>query len=50
MIIINLIRIVKSVEVDNQNDDFLGADFYQINKLKKEELFSIAVIELKNRL
>lgn len=37
----------KEVEVDEVNDDSLGADFYEINKLSKEELSAIAILELE---
>ena len=32
--------------VDDVNDDSLGADFYNINKLSKDELSAIAILEL----
>lgn len=35
------------VEVDEVNDDSLGADFYAIKDLKKEELSEIAILELE---
>lgn len=35
------------VEVDEVNDDSLGADFYEIKDLKKEELSQIAILELE---
>ena len=34
-------------EVDEVNDDSLGADFYEIDKLSKDELSSIAILELE---
>jgi len=37
----------KEVEIDEKNDDSKGADFYEINKLKKEELSAIALLELE---
>lgn len=40
-------EIKKEVEIDRQNDDSLGADFYEIDKLKKEELSEIAILELE---
>lgn len=40
-------EIKKEVEIDSQNDDSLGADFYEIDKLKKEELSEIAILELE---
>ena len=39
--------IKKSVNVDEFNDDSLGADFYDINNLKKEYLSEIAILELE---
>lgn len=35
------------VEVDEVNDDSLGADFYAIKDLKKKELSEIAILELE---
>ncbi len=40
-------EIKKSVEVNDINDDSLGAEFYEIDKLSKEELSSIALLELE---
>lgn len=40
-------EIKKEVEVDEQNDDSLGANFYDINKLKREELSAITIMELE---
>ena len=40
-------EIQKEVAIDEKNDDSLGADFYEINKLKKEELSSIVILELE---
>ena len=39
--------IKKEVEVDEVNDDSLGADFYEIDKLSKDELSAIAILELE---
>lgn len=36
-----------SIELDNKNDDSLGADFYSINYLKKSEVSSIVLLELE---
>lgn len=36
----------KEIEIDNKNDDSLGAGFYDIDKLKKEELSEIVILEL----
>ncbi len=38
-------EIKSKVEITDQNDDSLGANFYQINNLKKENLSKIAIIE-----
>lgn len=40
-------EIKKYVKIDETNDDSLGADFYEISKLKKEELSNIAILELE---
>lgn len=40
-------EIRKSVEIDEVNDDSLGADFYDIETLKKEQLSLIAIMELE---
>lgn len=40
-------KIKNKVKVDEQNDDSLGADFYEIEKLSKEELSYIAIMELE---
>ncbi len=39
--------IKKEIEVDEKNDDSLGADFYEIDKLNKNELSAIAILELE---
>ncbi|MBE6153210.1 MAG: NUDIX domain-containing protein [Firmicutes bacterium] len=39
--------IKKEVEIDSINDDSLGAEFFEINKLKKEQLSQIAILELE---
>ena len=36
-----------NVEIDDKNDDSLGALVYDINNLKKEELSEIAILELE---
>ena len=41
------LEIKKELEVDEVNDDSLGADFYEIDKLSKDELSSIAILELE---
>ena len=40
-------EIKKTVEVDEVNDDSLGADFYEIDELSKEQLSAIALLELE---
>ena len=40
-------EITRTISIDEQNDDSLGADFYEINKLKKEELSEITILELE---
>lgn len=40
-------EIKKEVELTNDNDDSLGAEFYDINKLKKSELSSIAILVIE---
>ena len=39
--------IKNEVKVDEINDDSMGAEFYDINKLSKDELSAIAVMELE---
>ena len=40
--------IKKEIEIDEKNDDSLGAEFYDINKLNKSELSEIAILILNN--
>lgn len=40
-------EIKNKIEIDEQNDDSLGANFYEIDKLSKEELSYIAIMELE---
>lgn len=40
-------EIKKEVEVNDVNDDSLGADFFDISKLSKNELSAIAILELE---
>ena len=40
-------EIKKEVEVNDVNDDSLGADFFDISKLSKNELSAIAISELE---
>ena len=39
--------IKNSVELDDQNNDSLGAEFYDIEKLSKQQLSAIAILELE---
>ena len=39
-------NIKKEVKIDEINDDSMGADFYEINKLDKDKLSSTAIMEL----
>ncbi len=39
--------IKKELEINLVNDDSLGAEFFDINKLKKENLSQIAILELE---
>lgn len=40
-------KIKNEVEINEINDDSLGAEFYEISKLSKSELSEIAVLELE---
>lgn len=40
-------EIKKKINIDEINDDSLGADFYDINKLTKKDLSEIAMLELE---
>lgn len=40
-------EIKKQVAIDSVNDDSLGADFYDIDRLTKEMLSDIAILELE---
>lgn len=37
----------ENIEIDEQNDDSLGAKFYEIEKLRKSELSDIANLEIE---
>ena len=39
-------EIKENIEIDSKNDDSLGADFYEIGELKKDNLSEIAILEL----
>ena len=40
-------EVKKEVKVDDVNDDSLGADFFEIKELRKDELSAIAILELE---
>ena len=40
-------EIKKEINIDKQNDDSKGADFYNINELKKDNLSQIAILILE---
>ena len=40
-------KIKSKISIDDINDDSMGAKFYSIKDLKKEELSSIAIIEIE---
>lgn len=40
-------KIKKEVKIDEINDDSLGADFFDIDKLSKKDLSTIAIMELE---
>jgi len=40
-------EIKNTIEIDNKNDDSLGASFYKINELTESKLSKIAIMELK---
>lgn len=40
-------NINKEVEITEVNDDSMGADFYEIDKLDRDELSAIAIMELE---
>lgn len=40
-------NIKKQIKIDDVNNDSLGAEFYEIKNLKKEELSAIAILELQ---
>ncbi|CCY46980.1 nUDIX hydrolase [Firmicutes bacterium CAG:822] len=40
-------EIKSKVEITKQNDDSLGANFYNINELKKSDLSEIAILEIE---
>ena len=40
-------EIKKTAHIDDVNDDSLGADFYEIDKLSKDKLSAIALLELE---
>lgn len=40
-------KIKENIDIDEINDDSLGAKFYKISELTKEDLSSIAILELE---
>lgn len=40
-------EIKKNINIDSKNDDSLGAEFYEISKLKKDDISAITLIELE---
>lgn len=40
-------EIKENIEIDSQNDDSLGAKFYNIEELTKDNLSNIAILELE---
>lgn len=40
-------EIKKNIQIDDVNDDSLGAEFYKINDLTKDRLSKIAILELE---
>ena len=40
-------ELLENINIDEKNDDSLGAKFYEIKKLKKSELSDIAKLELE---
>lgn len=40
-------NIKRNVEIDDRNNDSLGAEFYTINDLKRDELSEIVILELE---
>ena len=40
-------NIINKINIDSNNDDSLGASFYEIDKLNKKDLSAIAILELE---
>lgn len=40
-------EIKKNIKIDSKNDDSLGAEFYEIDKLNKKDLSDITILELE---
>ncbi len=40
-------KVKKKIKIDEKNDDSLGTDFYEINKLEKKNLSKIAIMEIE---
>lgn len=41
-------EILEKINIDKQNDDSMGAKYYEINKLSKSELSDIAILEIES--
>ena len=40
-------ELLKDISIDSKNDDSKGAEYYEISKLRKSELSSIAILEIE---
>lgn len=40
-------ELLENINIDKQNDDSMGAKYYEINKLKRNELSKIAILEIE---
>lgn len=40
-------KLLENINIDKQNDDSLGAEFYHINSLRKSQLSDIAKLEIE---
>lgn len=40
-------ELLKNINIDEKNDDSMGANYYKINNLRKSELSSIAILEIE---
>lgn len=41
-------NILENINIDEKNDDSMGAKYYEINKLSKSELSDIAILEIES--